>query len=531
MTAFDWSIVFVYMLGLIAFSYLLSRTQKDQRDYYLGGQTMGWGSVGLSTMATQLGAISFISAPAFVGLRENGGIKWLSYEFGVPLAMIFLIGFVVPPLYRAGVVSIYEYLERRFAGSTRVLVSLAFQVSRSLATGVSIYALALVLSVALGVPVWVTILITGGVTVVYDMLGGMKAVVYSDVIQMAVLFIGILLCSGFAFHLVGGWDGLLAGVEVDRLRAVNFSDWGLGEGSEFGFWPMVIGGFFLYASFYGCDQLQAQRYLSCKDERGARATLLFNGLGRFPVVLLYCLMGLLLGTFAVQDPRFLSLMPSQNPDLMVPTFIIHYLPAGLTGLLIVGILAAAMSSLDSALNSLSAASMQDLVIRNVKRPLTDRENLLYSKLLTLFWGIFCSVAAFVAGDISPTVIEAINLLGSLFYGPILMTFALAILTRKTTSLGANLGLLAGVSLNFSLWIFAGDIVFWFWWNFTGAAATLLVGYGVSLLLPAPVPSEAPAEAREAVGLRPKETAFLLSFFVGILALSATLIHLFRALVA
>lgn len=528
MTALDWSIVVVYMAGLIGLSWYLSKQQKDQRDYYLGGQGMGWGSVGLSTMATQLGAISFISAPAFVGMRENGGMKWLSYEFGVPLAMIFLIGFIVPPLYRAGVVSIYEYLERRFAGSTRVLVSLVFQVSRSLATGVSIYAMALVLSVALGVPVWATILITGGVTVVYDMLGGMKAVIYSDVIQMGILFGGILLCSIFAFELLGGVDPFLAGLEADRLNAVDFSNWGVGEGSEFGFWPMVIGGFFLYASFYGCDQLQAQRYLSCKDERSARTTLLFNGLGRFPLVLLYSVMGLLIGTFALQDGGFLDLMPTANADLMVPTFIIHYLPAGLTGLLIVGILAAAMSSLDSALNSLSAASMQDLVLRHRKSPLSDKENLRYSKLLTLFWGVFCSAAAFVAGDISPTVIEAINLVGSLFYGPILATFVLAILTRRTTALGANLGLLAGVALNFALWIAAGDVVFWFWWNFTGAATTLAVAYGVSAWRPA---GEAglPAEARESVGFRPTETAVLAGFFVGMVALSASLIWLFRLL--
>lgn len=528
MTGFDWSIVILYVLGLIMFSYYLSKRQESQRDYYLGGQTMGWGSVGLSTMATQLGAISFISAPAFVGLRENGGMKWLTYEFGVPLAMIFLIGFVVPPLYRSRVVSIYEYLEGRFAGSTRVLVSLVFQVSRSLATGVSIYALALVLSAAMGIPIWTTILITGGVTVVYVMLGGMKAVVYSDVIQMGVLFGGILLCSLFALDLVGGWQTFLANLDADRLQAVDFKNWGMVDGREFGFWPMVIGGFFLYASFYGCDQLQAQRYLSCKNLRQARATLFFNGVGRFPVVVLYCVMGLLIGTFALQDSRFMAMLSPENPDLMVPTFIIHYLPAGLTGLLIVGILAAAMSSLDSALNSLSAASMHDLVMRNAKRPLTDRENLRYSKLLTLFWGVVCSLAAFAAGNISPTVIEAINIVGSLFYGPILATFGLAILTKRTHALGANVGLLAGVALNFALWIFARDAVFWFWWNFTGAITTLVVGYGVSRLVKHPG-EIAKILALEDVGFRRTETATLLAYFFGIVLFSLSLTALLRTL--
>lgn len=528
MTALDWTIVALYLGGLVTMSYWLSKGQATGRDYYLGGQTLGWGSIGLSTMATQLGAISFVSAPAFVGLRDGGGMQWLSYEFGVPLAMIFLIGVVVPPLYRAGVVSVYEYLERRFSASTRTAVSLAFQVSRSLATGVTVYALALILSVPLGIPVWITILITGGVTLVYDMLGGMKAVVYSDVIQMAIIFLGILLCTGFALHHAGGWGVFAANLEPARLRAVDFQGLGIADGSEFGFWPMVIGGFFLYASYYGTDQLQAQRVLSCANLRAARRTLMFNGLGRYPVVALYCAMGLMIGTFALESAEFRALIPTDNPDLMVPTFILHYLPAGITGLLIVAILAAAMSSLDSALNSLSAASMEDVVKRVVARTLTDRENLLYSKLTTVFWGVVCTAFAFAVGGISPTVIEAINLVGSLFYGPILATFVLAILTRRTTALGANVGLVAGIALNFGLWIFASDVVFWFWWNFTGFAMTLAVGYGVSRSTGARALAGA-APPVEDVGLWRRETAVLGAYFVGIVLFSMSLAAFFRSL--
>lgn len=530
MTALDWLIVTAYMVGLIALSHRLGRGQSTQRDYYLGGRGMGWRSVGLSTMATQLGAISFISAPAFVGLREGGGMKWLSYEFGVPLAMIFLVGFIVPPLFRAGVVSIYEYLERRFAGHTRVLVSLVFQVSRSMATGVSVYALALILSAVLGIPIWVTILLTGGVTIVYDMLGGMKAVVYSDVIQMSIIFVGILLCSAFALHLVGGWDAFVATLDPARLQAVDFGGLGVADGREFGFWPMVVGGFFLYASFYGCDQLQAQRYLSCADLKSARRTLMFNGLGRYPVVLLYCTMGLLIGAFAVASPEFRGLLSPDNPDLMVPTFVIHYLPAGLTGIIIVAIFAAAMSSLDSALNSLSAATMQDIVLRHARAPLSQAAELRYSKLLTLFWGVACSGMAFAVGGISRTVIEAINLVGSLFYGPILATFTLAILVKRVNALGASVGLLAGVALNFGLWIFARDQVFWFWWNFTGFLGTCLVAYLVSLLRVRPAEAAGAATAPgDDVGLWRPETAILLAYFAGIVLLSVSVAAVFRAL--
>ena len=236
-------------------------------------------------------------------------------------------------------------------------------------------------------------------------------------------------------------------------------------------------------------------------------------------------MGLLIGTLALTDPRFMGMVSPENPDLMVPTFIIHFLPAGLTGLLIVAILAAAMSSLDSALNSLSAASMQDVVMRYIRRPLTDKQTMRYSKLLTIFWGVVCSLTAFFVGDISPTVIEAINLVGSLFYGPIFATFALAVLTRRTHALGMNVGLVAGVALNFGLWLFARDTLFWFWWNFTGAATTLFVAYGLSLLLE-PSGKITGALSLESVGFRRKETATLLAYFFGIVIVSLSVKALF-----
>ncbi len=524
MTPLDWALVAVYAVGLIAMSAWLGRGQKDETDYYLAGRNMRWPSIALSTMATQLGAISFISAPAFVGMRDGGGMKWLTYEFGVPLAMIFLISFLFPPIYRAGVVSIYEFLEERYAGSTRTIVSIVFQISRGMATGVTVYALALVLSAALGIPIWLNILITGGITVVYDMIGGMKAVIYSDVVQMIILFLGILVCSAFALTLAGGWHAVWQHIDPARLAILDFSQTGVGDGGEFGFWPMVIGGFFLYASYYGTDQSQVQRQLSAASFGEVRRALLFNGLGRFPVVVLYSGMGLFIAAFASVQPDFRAMIPADKPDLMVPNFIVHYLPAGLTGFLIVAILAAAMSSLDSALNSLSAASMRDLVDRNLRRPLSNRRHLTYSKLLTLFWGVFCTAMAFITANLSHTVIEAINKIGSLFYGPILAVFVMAIFSKRVGPHGANAGLLAGVAFNFLLWLFAADRVFWFWWNATGALTTLAVAFAVSSL-----PNARDRRVRDdldtSTDFRLKETAVLGIYFVLMVAFCAALLYL------
>lgn len=479
MNYLDWIVVVVYVAGLIAISYHLSKGQETTRDYYLGGRTFKWWQAGLSTMATQLGAVSFISAPAFVGFREGGGMQWLTYEFAVPLAMIFLMIIIYPPLYKTGFISVYEYLEQRFGVSTRLILSIVFQFSRAFAAGITVYAIALILSAVFGIPLWMNIIIAGVIALIYDYLGGMKAVVISDVLQMAILSVGIFVCAWYAIDLIEGWEAFLDNLDRSRLNVIDLSNTGLASGEEFGFWPMVFGGFFLYASYYGCDQSQAQRMLSVQNLGNLRRALMFNGLVRFPLVVLYCSMGLLIGTYALMTPEFASQIPADQPDYLVPVFIVEYLPSGIVGLLIVAIFSAAMSSLDSALNSLSAATVEDLILRRKEEEVSAEQQMKYSKVTTLGWGIVCIILAFSAGNIAETIIEAINKMGSLFYGPIIATFTLAILTKRTNTYGINIGIVAGVLVNFVLWVFFSDVVFWFWWSFTGFIVTSTVAYGYS----------------------------------------------------
>ena len=477
MNGLDIFIVVAYSIAMLSLGFFF-KEQKNKKDYFLGGRSFGWFAMGLSTMASQLSAISFISAAAFVGLKLNGGMKWLTFEFAVPLAMIFLIVVLIPPLYKSGVVSIYEFLEKRFGVSTRILISGVFQFSRAFSTGIMIYTVALVLSAVMEIPQWQTILIAGVITIVYSYQGGMKAVVWGDVIQMIILVFGIFICIGYGWSLLGGWSVLMENVDQARLPVVDFN-WGIGQGQEFGFWPMVIGGFFLYVSYYGCDQSQAQRSLSGKSIKEVRRALLFNGLFRFPVTLAYCFMGLIIGTLAMKDASFMAMIPKDKPDYMIPIFIINYLPHGIIGLLLVAILAAAMSSLSSAINSLSAATVEDFIERNRSKKLTGDEQLKYSKMMTIFWGVICIILAFSAGNIASTVIEAINKVGSAFYGPILATFLLAILTRRANTLGVNIGLFLGVGVNLTIWILQIPI-FWIWWNLIGAVITFGSGYVISL---------------------------------------------------
>ena len=513
MNYLDYTIIALYIIGFL----MLGRWFKganSSEDYFLGGKSFGWFSLSLSTAATQISAISFISAPAFVGLKEGGGMMWLTFEFAVPLAMLFLLAFLIPPMYRAGVVSVYEFLERRFDSSTRILLSAVFQISRAFATSVMVYTVALILTSVMMIPMWQTILIIGIVTLIYSYQGGMKAVVYGDVIQMIILFGGILICFGAGLHYLGGWDSFTAQVDPARLKAVDFQSLGLIEGDEFGFWPMLIGGLFLYTSYYGTDQSQVQRLFSAQDMGTVKKTLLFNGLLRFPITLIYCIMGLIIGTMVVTQADFRALIPADKPDLMIPIFIREYLPHGVIGILMVAILSATMSSLSSTINSLSAASMEDFFNRN--KQLDANQYARYSRFTVLFWGLVCLVLAFFTGDIAKTVIEAINKIGSVFYGPILATFVAAIGLKRVHTLGANVGLIAGVAANVYLWLFVPD-VFWFWWNAVGAIVTLSVAGLLSVLVPAP------KYGGETLDFKwesdPVKTTILIGFFILIVFIS------------
>jgi Na+/proline symporter len=376
----------------------------------------------------------------------------------------------------------------------------------------------------------------------------MKAVVWGDAIQMILLFGGLLVCLIYGWYLVGEAGGLVNGFPAERLEVIDFN-LGIGKDQEYGFWPMVIGGFFLYVSYYGCDQTQAQRMLSARSEKTIRQLLLANGLLRFPVVLIYCTMGLIIGSLVTLSPDFMADISSTTQkyfpadyassgfkaDLMIPVFIVRYLPHGFIGLLMVAIMSAAMSSLSSTVNSLSAVSVEDFFNRGK----TKMENVKYmrvSRLMVVFWGVVCIAFSFLFGGSKSTVIEIINAIGSVFYGPVLVTFLLAIFSRKVNHIGMNAGIISAVLINliFSKTIqniFNIDLgfdVFWIWLNFTGVLISLVVAYTVSALTPSVrIKSDVSIQFKvRREDILSKEVIILLVFFVFILVVSYFIPSLF-----
>ncbi|MEO1260785.1 MAG: sodium/solute symporter [Bacteroidota bacterium] len=545
MNFLDYSIVIIYLVGFIFLGYFFKKNESS-KDYFLGGNSLGWFPLSLSTMATQLSAISFISAPAFVGLKLGGGLKWLTFEMAVPIAMLFIMIVVIPPLFRSGIVSIYEYAERRFDYSTRMILSVVFQINRALSTGVMVYAIAFILQAVLNLDFSITILIISVITIVYSWQGGMKAVVWGDAIQMIILFIGLIVCLYYGWSHLSEMGGQIS-FEPERLQVIDFN-WGLGEGEEYGLFPMIIGGFFLYVSYYGCDQTQAQRLLSAKNEGTIRKLLLANGLLRFPVVLVYCIMGLIIGGLVMQSPDFLNEIKGVTEkhfpvefansgvkaDLMMPVFILKYLPHGMIGLLMIGIMSAAMSSLSSTINSLSAVSVEDILKR--QGIVNDENYMRYSKLMVVFWGVICIGAAFLFGGSDSPVIEIINAIGSVFYGPVLATFLLAIFSKKISATGMKMGIVFSVLINLIFSKTMQDIIgfdpgisiFWIWLNFTGFVMAVVIAYVISVVSP-PVQKDETLTVKPSFNIQDffcKETYILVGFFILILILCAILPSIF-----
>ncbi|AXR05392.1 sodium:solute symporter family transporter [Salinimonas sediminis] len=494
MATLDYLIIGTYLAGLLLLGGVF-RQQTSKQDYFLGGRSLSWPALSLSVMATQLSAVSFISAPAFVGLREGGGLVWLSYELALPAAVAILLWRLLPSLHRAGVVSVYDYLEQRFSRSTRILISFVFQLSRSFATAIMIYAISLILQGTIGMQQWHAIVLIGVITLVYSSMGGMKAVVYGDAAQMLLIIAGAAVCLWIGLEEAGGMDNILAMVDPARLQAVNIDSFGT-QGADFGLLPMLFGGIVLYASYYGCDQSEAQRSLSSRNIKDMRKMLLSVALLRFPITALYCATGLVIGTLFLNDPALMAQIPDDKADWMMPVFIVQYLPSGMVGFLVVAIMAAAMSSLSSAINSLAAVSVED-ISRLRGRELDNQAYLKHARIAGIMWGLITLILSLYAGDIAPTVIEAINKIGSVFYGPVLATFLLGIHSRRVSALAVNIALVCGVLSNILLWLTDAPL-FWFWWNLTSFTITTITGLVLRYWLPVDSASKLPSVRGQAL---------------------------------
>ena len=301
MTTLDWVVLAVYMVSIVSYGMWAGRGNKKMDDFFLAGRQMRWWAVGLSVMATQISAITFIGT---TGQAYTDGMRFLVVYFALPFAMVILCVTLVPFFYRAQVFTAYEYLEKRFDARTRTLTSLLFLFSRGMAVGVTLYAPSLVLSVILGLSETATIVLMGGSTILYVIYGGNKSVIWTDVVQMGIIWFGIFLCFGIAIAQLPEEMGLrdaLALAQVNgRLRIIDPSP---SLTAPYTLWSGLIGGLFLMLSYFGCDQSQVQRYLSGSSLTQSRLSLLFNAFLKVPMQFFILLTGVLVFVFYHFQPE------------------------------------------------------------------------------------------------------------------------------------------------------------------------------------------------------------------------------------
>ncbi len=464
----DWLVIAGYLFAMLVLAWFLGRKQQSRTDYFLASGNLPDWAIATSIVATQCSTNSLLGAPAFVGFAIGGGLIWLQYELAVPLAMLLLC-FLFLPIRSANVISIYAFLEERLGTESRLIASSSFLFFRGIATGVTIYGIGSVIALITGTSYFNAVFILMGITITYDLMGGMRAVIISDVVQMVLLSIAVIISLlWLAEPLATHFDDL-----AGRGHTL-VNDWGLASGNNYGFWPMLFGGLFLYMAYYGCDQSQAQRLLSSASTRDTQKVLVINGLIRFPLVLAYCFLGLALAAYAIDHPLFVEQLPKTalgeaNINLVFPSFVLQEFAPGLSGLAIVGLLAAAMSSIDSALNSLSASTVEDFIAR--RKTLSENRLFLYSKFATAGWGLFAVAFSFQVENIAATVLEAINKIGSIVNGPLLALFSIAVFLPQAGQRAALAGFFGGVLVNIYFWL-ALPSVSWLWWNVFGFAASV-----------------------------------------------------------
>ncbi|RNI35671.1 sodium:solute symporter [Hanamia caeni] len=525
----DWIVLVVTLTCIIMYGVYKSRSTKNLDGYFLSNRDMPWYLVLLSIMGTQASAITFISAP---GQAYTDGMRFVQYYFGLPLAMIVICIVFVPVFNNLKVYTAYEFLEKRFDLKARTLTSFLFQISRGLSTGISIYAPSLILSSLLGWNIYYTNIIMGGMLIIYTVSGGARAVAHTQKLQLIIVIIGMGIAGYMVVRLmpdnIGFLESLHIGGKNGKMNVItsgntaNGFDWK----DKYNIWSGIIGGFFLALSYFGTDQSQVGRYLTAKNNRQGKLGLLLNGIVKVPMQFLILLLGVLVFSFYQyhKAPVYFNETQANRAketvyksdlihlekqyELISPTdniqkekikkeykavlsqalphedlndtnyiflhFVIDYLPKGLVGLLIAVIFLAAWGSIAAALNALSSCTVVDIHKRFINKNLTEQQDYRVSKFYTFCWGIFCILVAMFASNLGNSLIETVNILGSLFYGVILGIFMIAFWFKQ---IEANaLFYAALIAEIFVILIYVSDKISFLWLNAIGALLVIMFGY-------------------------------------------------------
>ncbi len=564
MTLLDWLVLLGTTAFIVAWGIWKTRGQRTSDEYIRGSYELRWTTIGLSVMATQASAITFLSVP---GQAYEDGMRFVQFYFGLPIAMVIISAVFVPIYYRLKVYTAYEYLESRFDMKTRLLGAFLFLIQRGLASGITLYAPAIILSTILGWPLEPTIVAMGGLVILYTVTGGAKAVAQTQKQQMVIMLGGMVVAAVVIIWQLPEHISLGRAVDVagafGRMNVVSF-DFNLQD--RYNFWSGITGGLFLSLSYFGTDQSQVGRYLTGRSISESRLGLLFNGVLKIPMQFLILFVGILVFVFyqftappllfneplrtrvmATERAGELAAIESQwarvhgekraelerylearedgdedmaadarerlleaartadtlrtdakavvsrgfpkaetkDSDYIFITFVKNWLPSGLFGLLISVILAAAMSSIASELTALGTTTTIDFYRRVIRPDASDHHVLVASKAFTVVWGLVAVAFASFA-SLLDNLIQAVNILGSIFYGTVLGIFLVAFFVKVVRGHAVFIAALISQATVVALFKFTS--IGYLWFNVIGCTLVVVLGLGIQAVMPRAAPA-------------------------------------------
>jgi solute:Na+ symporter, SSS family len=473
----DLLIIAVYLAGITLFGLRFRKQQRSMRDYFLADCNIPWWAIALSIVAAETSTLTIISIP---GLAYDSNLTFLQVVMGYVVGRVIISFVLLPHYFRGDLYTAYQLIERRFGPRLRSVTAGLFLLTRAAAEGVRVYAVSIVVSIALGTGEVTSIAIITLLTLIYTFEGGLAAVIWTDVVQTFIYVGGTLVGLVTIVHLVpGGWNSVQAAAESYHKFQVfdlpMLAHWPyLNLLKPYTLWAGIIGGAFLTTASHGTDQLIVQRLLAARNQRQSVLALLSSGVAILFQFALFLFVGVMLFAYYRTPSATFG-----RADRIYPTFIVSHMPHGISGLLIAAILAAAMSNLSAALNSLSSSTMIDFYFR-FRPELNEQQRLRLSRLATLMWALVLFSLAVIALHRVGRVVEVGLQIASVAYGALLGVFLLGVLTKRANQNGAIVGMVAGFVIELYLWL--GSHVPWTWWVAIGTCVTFAVGYAVSLLL-------------------------------------------------
>ncbi|MBO0722894.1 MAG: sodium:solute symporter [Blastocatellia bacterium] len=487
----DLLILFIYLIGTMLFGVYFSRSQKDVKTYFVGSQHVPWWAIMASIVSTETSSVTFISVPGFA---FTGNFTFLQLVMGYLIGRLMVSLLFIPQYFRGELLTVYQLLGQRFGPEVRRLASSLFLITRSLADGFRLYLTGLVLAaVLLALPgteetarAWFpalnptvtiiifSVMIMGVATIVFSYLGGMSAVIWTDVSQLGIYLIGAIVAAAILLERIpGGWHEVAqVGMDAGKFTLFDFTS---GLTKSYTFWSGLIGGAFLTTATHGTDQLMVQRYLCSDSPRSARIALLTSGVVVFVQFALFLLIGVMLYVFynfhaAAQMAAFTNNGVVQG-DRIFPHFIVSQLPTGVVGLVIAAIAAAAFTS---SLNSQAATAMADFYMPMTGYRKSEHHYLNASRIITAVWGLVQIVVGIIAIKLSQRVVDEVLGIASFTNGVILGVFFLGTFTKQVRQNAAIAGMVAGALVMLAVRLFTG--ISWQWYVLIGSLATYVVGY-------------------------------------------------------